>query len=58
MVRILIIEYIEQQGYLLKGNDTGYKDGFAIFVGDKVSLAHGVQIHGRHLLERHICRYE
>lgn len=34
------------QGSLLKGNDTGYKDGFAIFVGDKVSLAHGVQVHG------------
>ncbi|MGA7897300.1 MAG: hypothetical protein WCA39_00405 [Nitrososphaeraceae archaeon] len=30
----------------MKGNDTGYKDGFAIFVGDKVSLAHGVEVHG------------
>ena len=34
------------QGFLLEGNDTGYKDGFAIFVGDKVSLAHGVEVHG------------
>ena len=34
------------EGSLLKGNDTGFKNGFAIYVGDKVSLAHGVQIHG------------
>jgi len=30
------------EGSLLKGNDTGFKNGFAIYVGDKVSLAHGV----------------
>lgn len=34
------------EGVLLKANDTGFKNGFAIYVGDKVSLAHGVQIHG------------
>lgn len=34
------------EGSLLKANDIGFKNGFAIYVGDKVSLAHGVQIHG------------
>jgi carbonic anhydrase len=34
------------QGSLLKANDTAFNTGFAIYVGDKVSLAHGVQIHG------------
>ena len=34
------------EGSLLKSNDTGFKNGFAIYVGDKVSLAHGVQVHG------------
>jgi carbonic anhydrase/acetyltransferase-like protein (isoleucine patch superfamily) len=34
------------QGSLLKANDTGFKNGFAIYVGDKVSLAHDVQVHG------------
>jgi carbonic anhydrase len=34
------------QGSLLKANDTSFENGFAIYVGDKVSLAHGVQIHG------------
>ena len=34
------------QGSLLKANDTAFENGFAIYVGDKVSLAHGVQIHG------------
>ena len=34
------------EGSLLKGNDAGFKNGFAIYVGDKVSLAHGVQVHG------------
>jgi carbonic anhydrase len=34
------------EGSLLKANDTGFKKGFAIYVGDKVSLAHGVQVHG------------
>lgn len=27
-------------------NNTSFKNGFAIFVGDKVSLAHDVQVHG------------
>ena len=34
------------EGSLLKANGTGFKKGFAIYVGDKVSLAHGVQVHG------------
>ena len=34
------------QGSLLKANDTAFNNGFAIYVGDKVSLAHDVQIHG------------
>ncbi len=34
------------EGSLLKGNDTRFKNGFAIYVGDKVSLAHGSQVHG------------
>jgi carbonic anhydrase len=34
------------EGSLLKANDTGFENGFAIYVGDKVSLAHGVQVHG------------
>ncbi len=34
------------EGSLLKANDIGFKNGFAIHIGDKVSLAHGVQVHG------------
>jgi carbonic anhydrase/acetyltransferase-like protein (isoleucine patch superfamily) len=34
------------QGLLLKGNDSAFKDGFAIYVGNKVSLAHDVMVHG------------
>jgi carbonic anhydrase len=34
------------QGSLLKANDTAFKNGFAIYIGNKVSLAHSVQIHG------------
>ena len=34
------------EGSLLKANDSEFKNGFAIYVGDKVSLAHGVQVHG------------
>src|ERR1051325_1393325 len=34
------------EGVLLKANDNGFKNGFAIHIGDKVSLAHGVQVHG------------
>lgn len=34
------------EGSLLKANDTGFKNAFAIYAGDKVSLAHGVQVHG------------
>jgi carbon dioxide concentrating mechanism protein CcmM len=34
------------QGSLLKANDTAFKNGFAIYIGDKVSLAHDVMVHG------------
>src|SRR5215831_2496693 len=34
------------QGLLLKANDTTFKNGFAIYVGNRVSLAHDVQVHG------------
>jgi carbonic anhydrase/acetyltransferase-like protein (isoleucine patch superfamily) len=34
------------QGSLLKANDTAFKNGFAVYIGDKVSLAHGTQVHG------------
>jgi carbon dioxide concentrating mechanism protein CcmM len=34
------------QGSLLKANDSAFKNGFAIYVGDRVSLAHGVIVHG------------
>jgi len=34
------------QGSLLKANDTAFKNGFAVYVGDKVSLAHGSMVHG------------
>jgi carbonic anhydrase len=30
----------------LKGNGSEFKNGFDTYVGDKVSLAHGVQVHG------------
>ncbi len=35
------------QGSLLKANDAAaFKNGFAVYVGSKVSLAHDVQVHG------------
>ena len=34
------------QGLLLKANDTAFKNGFAIYVGNRVSLAHDVMVHG------------
>jgi carbonic anhydrase/acetyltransferase-like protein (isoleucine patch superfamily) len=35
------------QGSLLKANDTAaFKNGFAIYIGNKVSLAHDVMVHG------------
>jgi carbonic anhydrase/acetyltransferase-like protein (isoleucine patch superfamily) len=34
------------QGSLLKANDTAFKNGFAVYIGDKVSLTHGTQVHG------------
>ncbi len=35
-----------EEGTLLKANDTAFKDGFSVFIGDRVSLAHDVVIHG------------
>jgi carbonic anhydrase len=34
------------QGFLLKGNDTAFKHGFATYVGNLVSLGHQSQVHG------------
>jgi len=34
------------QGLLLKANDTAFKNGFAVYVGNRVSLGHDVQVHG------------
>jgi carbon dioxide concentrating mechanism protein CcmM len=34
------------QGSLLKANDTAFKNGFAIYISDKVSLGHGAMVHG------------
>jgi carbonic anhydrase len=34
------------EGTLLKANNTSFKDGFSVFIGDKVSVAHGVLVHG------------
>ena len=34
------------QGSLLNANDSAFKNGFAIYVGDRVSLAHDVIVHG------------
>jgi len=34
------------QGSLLRANDTAFKNGFAVYVGNRVSLAHDVQVHG------------
>ena len=33
-------------GYRLKGNDTRFGDGYAVFVGNNTSLAHGAMIRG------------
>jgi carbon dioxide concentrating mechanism protein CcmM len=34
------------QGLLIKTNDTAFKNGFAVYVGNRVSLGHDVQVHG------------
>jgi carbonic anhydrase len=34
------------QGLLLKANDTAFKNGFAIYVGNRVSLGHDAMVHG------------
>jgi carbon dioxide concentrating mechanism protein CcmM len=33
-------------GKLLLGNDTRFKDGYSVFVGERTSLAHGTLVHG------------
>jgi carbon dioxide concentrating mechanism protein CcmM len=33
-------------GELLVGNDTRFKDGYSVFVGERTSLAHGTLVHG------------
>lgn len=35
-----------EDGTRLKGDDTRFSDGYAVWVGDSVSLAHGVMLHG------------
>lgn len=35
-----------ENGDLLKGNDSRFESGYSVYVGDNVSLAHGVLIHG------------
>ncbi len=34
------------EGELLKGNDPGFEEGYAVFVGERTSLAHGTLVHG------------
>jgi carbonic anhydrase len=34
------------QGLLLKANDTAFKNGFAVYVGNRVSLGHDAMVHG------------
>ena len=31
---------------MLLGNDTRFKDGYSVFVGERTSLAHGTLVHG------------
>jgi carbonic anhydrase len=35
-----------KDGELLLGNDTRFKDGYSVFVGERTSLAHGTLVHG------------
>jgi carbonic anhydrase len=35
-----------KDGDLLLGNDTRFKDGYSVFVGERTSLAHGTLVHG------------
>jgi carbon dioxide concentrating mechanism protein CcmM len=36
-------------GERLLANNSGYKDGFSIFIGERTSLAHDSMVHGRAL---------
>jgi hypothetical protein len=42
---------MSEQGSLLKSNDTTFKNGFDVYIGDRVSLAYGVVVQERHILE-------
>jgi carbon dioxide concentrating mechanism protein CcmM len=35
-----------KDGELLLGNDTRFKEGYSVFVGERTSLAHGTLVHG------------
>src|SRR5687768_5952521 len=38
--------HFTKDGELLLGNDTRFKDGYSVFVGERTSLAHGTLVHG------------
>ena len=38
--------HFTKDGELLLGNDTRFKDGYSVFVGQRTSLAHGTLVHG------------
>lgn len=38
--------HFTKHGELLLGNDTRFKDGYSVFVGERTSLAHGTLVHG------------
>ena len=39
-------KHFTKDGELLLGNDTRFKDGYSVFVGERTSLAHGTLVHG------------
>ena len=41
--------HFTKDGELLLGNDTRFKDGYSVFVGERTSLAHGTLLHGQHI---------
>ena len=38
--------HFTKDGELLSGNDTRFKEGYSVFVGERTSLAHGTLVHG------------
>jgi len=38
--------HFTKDGELLLGNDTRFKEGYSVFVGERTSLAHGTLVHG------------